>query len=297
MASYKLLAGSTIRTPSYTLLVRPDGSLRTLREGDKTWKGNKLPSWTDFDAFLAEKAPAWWQIEFKYPKGWFDEANRLYRAGQSYESTLGAANVKFRAEIISPFVMEFGMKKAPDQFAWLNLYGTEGSPASKTAEQQLREVEPDPAKWPILWLNVKDEKERKRLMDLAERWRRFGGGASPAPVPPAPVPPAPSPPVPQALPPSDRKAHILRLAQEKGVAHMISFEPDGRDRKFYVHDRSAGTGHHPLTYAERDDWDETLCAEAHSLSFDTVFATIYMRDGGCSNHYMPLNDFLELYTH
>jgi hypothetical protein len=81
-------------------------------------------------------------------------------------------------------------------------------------------------------------------------------------------------------PPSGRKQHILRLAREKDVAHMISFEPDSRDRKFSVYDR-----------------DDELCAEAHSLSFDTVFATIYMLDGSSSNHYMPLNDFLELYTH
>lgn len=262
-------SGSVIRTPTHTLLVRPDGSIRTLREGERTWKGNELISWSSFDAFLAEKKPAWWEVNLEYPTDWFKEATEQRRAGVPDHASFGVAHAKYRADIIAPLVEKYDLKKAPDQYAYYHLYGTAGSPASKTAEQQFREVEPDPAKWMGLYRNATSEKEKKKFQDLAERVRRFG-----PPVPPAP----PSPPAPKPVQaPLTRTQHILKVAEEKRVKHMVVLEP-ASERQFYVYD------------------NDELCAEVRSLSFSTVFATIYMNNGGCSNHYMPLADFFELYT-
>ncbi len=193
---------SIVRTPTHTLFVQEDGSLRTLREGNRTWKGNTLAPWDSLDAFLEAAKPAWWQVKIGYPKGWFSEAQRLhqeriehqkqygyaqvaadaarmteeqrrYQAARSHEKTFGVAHVKFRAEIVAPLVKKYGLVKAMDEQAINYTYGTVGSPASKTAEQQLREVEPDPAKWTTFWQTMKDAKKKKFYQQLMYRylWR------------------------------------------------------------------------------------------------------------------------------
>jgi hypothetical protein len=193
-----LPAGSIIRSPSNTLIVLEDRSLRTLRDGNTTWKETALAPWASLDTFLAETKPIWWQVTFDYPKGWFDEAHRLhkervehvkvygvefynekhlteeqraYREARSDEKTFGVAHAKFRAEIVEPFVKAHGLTKASDTVTRYDYtYGTVGSPASKTAAQQLREAEPDSTKWTTFWHNLPDLKERKKYEELLYRY-------------------------------------------------------------------------------------------------------------------------------
>jgi hypothetical protein len=297
---------SIVRSPTYTLLVLDDGSLRTLREGNKTWNKHTLAPWASLDAFLEAAKPAWWQVKIGYPKGWFNEAQRLhqeriahqkqygyanmmdeaarmteeqraYQAARSHEKTFGVAHVKFRAEIVAPLVKKYGLVKALDQDAINYTYGTVGSPASKTAAQQLREVEPDPAKWTTFWRGLKDPKQKKFYQQLMYRylWRSTEArkaeeaeAAAAAPAPAAPAAPTTSP----------RRKHLEAAIKAKGLEKIVTIDLEN-ERKLTARD-AAGE----------------ICSEAHSLSFDTVFATIHMNEGWSSNHYMPLNDYLEMYA-
>jgi hypothetical protein len=197
-----LPTGSKIRASSHTLLVEKGGSLRTLRDGDKTWKGNTLAPWASLDAFLAEAKPAWWEATIEYPKGYFDEAWRLRQeflnrlngpefvhltqeqrwsqASQSHKDIFQKAHSKFRTEIVEPFKAKYGLMRAVDQQGTDYTYGTVGSPVSKTAAQRLREVEPDPVKWTTFWKTITDEKKQKMYRQLMYRhlWRGPGARAA-----------------------------------------------------------------------------------------------------------------------
>lgn len=305
---------SIVRSPAYTLFVLEDGSLRTLREGEKTWNKHTLTPWASLDAFLEATKPAWWQVKIAYPKWWFSEAQRLhqelithqrqygyaataadaarmteeqraYQAARSHEKTFGVAHVKFRAEIVAPLVKKYGLVKAMDEDAINYTYGTVGSPASKTAEQQLREVEPDPAKWTTFWQTMKDAKKKKFYQQLMYRylWRssevRKAENAASAAAAPVPAPtPAPTPPPAPAPTTSPRRKHLEAAIKAKGLEKVVTIDLEN-ERKLTARD-AAGE----------------ICSEAHSLSFDTVFATIHMNEGWSSNHYMPLNDYLEMYA-
>jgi hypothetical protein len=190
-----LPTGSKIRASSHTLLVEKDGSLRTLREGDRTWKGNTLAPWASLDTFLETVGPAWWEAAIEYPKGYFDEAWRLRQdflnrlngpefahltqeqrwaqASQSHNDIFQKAHSKFRTEIVEPFKAKYGLMRAVDHQGTDYTYGTAGSPVSKTAAQRLCEVEPDPAKWTTFWKSVVDEKQQKMYRQLMYRhlWR------------------------------------------------------------------------------------------------------------------------------
>jgi hypothetical protein len=292
--------GSIVRSPTYTLLVLGDGSLRTLREGDRTWKEHTLAPWVSLGAFLEAAKPTWWQAKIEYPKGWFNEAHRLmnafrqdvnakntltlvehYQKLREYHTKIFAdAHAKFRAEIVEPVVKKYGLLRAMDLQGQVGYtYGTAGSPASKTAAEQLREVEPDPEKWTTFWQSMKDPKQKKFYQQLMYRYLLRSTEARKAEVAEAAVAaPAAPPAAPPAPTTSPRRKHLEAAIKAKGLEKVVTIDLKN-ERKLTARD-AAGE----------------LCSEAHSLSFDTVFATIHMNEGWSSNHYMPLNDYLEMYA-
>ena len=160
-------SGSIVRTPQHSLLVLKDGSLRTLRDGDKTWSKRgvrqELPSWASLDDFLAAANPTWWTIDFKYPVGWFtEEIHKQYRErcaalprGEGYlhasqkvwDETFGVRRQAFLDEIVLPICTKYGLTRAADYNPNEVLFGTAGSPVARTAAEQLFELEPDRTKW------------------------------------------------------------------------------------------------------------------------------------------------------
>lgn len=166
MASPQIIAGSIIRTRDTTALVLKDGSLRTLRYGNVTWsKGGvcqKLPSWASLDEFLSRAQPVWWTVEFKYPVGWFTTAHAQHKervtalprdscyfaASQKvWDECFGARRQAFLDEIVAPICVKYGLTRAADYDPNKMLFGTVGSPAARTAVEQLLEMEPDRTKW------------------------------------------------------------------------------------------------------------------------------------------------------
>ena len=191
MASTQIIAGSIIRTPHTTALVLKDGSLRALRIDDRTWsKGGvrqEMPTWRDLDDFLKLAQPAWWTVEFKYPKDWFTEAHRQHRErvialprGETYfaasqkvwDETFGARRQAFLDEIVAPICAKYGLTRAADYDPNEVVFGSAGSPAARTAVEQLLEMEPDRTKWADrMWETSGSEHEHFRLRFCALYYR------------------------------------------------------------------------------------------------------------------------------
>ena len=291
-------SGSVIRTPTYTLLVKENGSLRCLREGERTWRSNgitnaTMPSWKNLDVFLYEQEPEWWQVDISYPKDWFlpakQAADEAVKRGEPCGHIYSARHKDFRDQIVNPLVAFYRLMKAADEFPATYKYGTHGSPYSKTAEQLFREVEPDPRKWvELAYARGVPAKNREKYLNLWYRYQQTQSPLVPRPdsvpvgpvVPAPPAPPAPVAPTPAPTAADIRREHLERAIKAKKLRSFLSVVVDPEvKRKIRV-----------------TDTDGEICGEAYSLSLDTVFATIYHEEGGFSGCYMPLNDFLELYT-
>lgn len=265
--------GSTIRTPEQTLVWSADGSLLCTREGDREWPAaadaefdEAQPVYSSLEAFLAVRKPAWWEIHFALPRMAFAKASVLFHEGRgSWAETVGAAHTRFLKEVVTPFVTTWGLARAPDQLARVYLYGTAGSPARKTAEQQFREMEADVRNWARLVWDTPEGEERKRYAALWERYCK----ATPHEAGP------PRPGRPSAFEPAAAGGPVVR-------------ESPGNPRLIEVFDRN-----------------DRRIAQALKLSDSMVFATMYPEaaagaDAAASkqpsnSHYMPLRHFLEVY--
>lgn len=137
--------GTTIRTPEFKLLVTDSDTLQTVLVGDMTREesSERFPLWESLDAFLQSFQHPWWQLQF--PEG-ADE------------------------KVVGQIVAAYGLKKAPDQEPSVHLYGTSGSPATQTAEQQMRALEPKLSRWPSLVHHFHSFEEKRRMIRL---WQRY----------------------------------------------------------------------------------------------------------------------------
>lgn len=304
-------AGSVIRTPAYTLLTKPDGYLRCLREGEKTWKSNgvntMMPYWLNLALFLAEKKPEWWQVDIAYPKDWFvagehpastaggdaSFGEEAYRQKQPTNEIYNELHKKFREEIVAPLAQHWGLLKASDESSYVHKWGTYGSPYSKTAEQQFREIEPDQRKWiEMAYAPGVSAKAREKFLGLWYRYQRSQKTPAAPPAPPA-APPAP-PAAPAAPPPAAPPAPIaVPLTRAEKRKEWLELTIKAKKLKPFLSATVDPENVRKITVVDRDG---EICGEAFSLSPDTVYATIYLENGGSSNHYMPLTDFLALYT-